>query len=323
MAPPVRKWALLREALMHTVFVLVLVFAVRSKRDVAQDYSFFEAMQTVFVEENFGDFNEKAFADVSNFGEVWQWTEGVLMPGLFDSDIDTGESNQAANVMMYNRLVGGVQLRQLRVRNDSCTLSSSQSRRIRLGSGANQRNVTQDFIFPAGVNFTGQCFSSYTKDARSTDMFGPCTESGRAALDALSSDVAGINKYNQSCAGSGFEFTAATDAPAVGGKLTTYDPSGYVRNIVPEGLRAYLLQRDTMQAALDELKNFLWLDLQTRAYMISFSVYNGNYNSYAYCRFLFEFSPGGTVIPTFQIKVLKQEVYENAMGSMRQVSPPI
>jgi len=51
--------------------------------------------------------------------------------------------------------------------------------------------------------------------------------------------------------------------------------------------------------------------VQTRAYIISFAIYNGNYNSYASVRFVFEFTPGGTVLPGYAIKVLKQEVWED------------
>ena len=34
--------------------------------------------QTIFVEEEFGDFNEKAYLDVRNFEEVWDWTKGSV-----------------------------------------------------------------------------------------------------------------------------------------------------------------------------------------------------------------------------------------------------
>ena len=43
-------------------------------------------MQTVLVDEEFGDYNEKAFFDVATLPEIWDWTSGVLVPGLFDSD---------------------------------------------------------------------------------------------------------------------------------------------------------------------------------------------------------------------------------------------
>jgi len=132
-------------------------------------------------------------------------------------------------------------------------------------------------------------------------------EKGRKALRG----IPGVDKYNTSCDGSGFSYTDWTDAPDVTGKVGTYDSSGFVRDVVPLAPRAYLLEQDTLVASFEELRNFLWLDVQTRAYIISFAIYNGNYNSYASVRFLFEFTAGGTVLPNYAIKVLKQEVWEN------------
>jgi len=300
--PPLDRRKLMLEGLIHLLFVTLLVFSVREKRSIRQAFTLFEAMQTVFVDENFGDYFEKAFEDIANFEEVWDWTNDVLMPGLFESDVD-----DEGNVMMYNRLVGGVRLRQLRVRNDSCTLPSSAYRSIFLGD----EEIQQSIVFE---NSTGQgaCFSNYFFGGHDTAPFGPCTAEGRAVLK----DIDNVDKYNSSCEGSGFSFTPYTDAPTMIGKLSAYDSSGYVRDIVPLEERAYLLQQDTMAKALNELRSFLWLDVQTRAYIISFSIYNGNYNSFAALNFLFEFSPGGTVLPTYSIKVLKQEVWENAQSSI-------
>ena len=36
------------------------------------------AIKTILVEEEFGDWNEKVFEDVRNFDEVWEWIEGAL-----------------------------------------------------------------------------------------------------------------------------------------------------------------------------------------------------------------------------------------------------
>ena len=52
--------------------------------------------------------------------QAWDWVEGVLASGLFDSDVD-----ETGNIMMYNQLVGAVRLRQQRVSNTSCTLSDN------------------------------------------------------------------------------------------------------------------------------------------------------------------------------------------------------
>ena len=66
-----------------------------------------------------------------------------------------------------------------------------------------------------------------------------------------------------------------------------------------------------MEEALAELRNFLWLDERTRSAVISFSVYNANFNLYAACNFIFSFTPGGVIKPTFTFKVMKFDLYEN------------
>lgn len=89
---------------------------------------------------------------------------------------------------------------------------------------------------------------------------------------------------------SGFEWwaggqTAAAPLPFVG------DGSGYVRDVLPdeprEGRDTPQLDRNRMQETLDELRAFLWLDERTRAMVVSFSIYNANFNLYAACNFIF------------------------------------
>jgi hypothetical protein len=62
--------------------------------------------------------------------QVWDWVDGVLTAGLFESDVD-----ETGNIMMYNQLVGAVRLRQMRVSNTSCFLSENVQRRVEVTRG--------------------------------------------------------------------------------------------------------------------------------------------------------------------------------------------
>ena len=73
------------------------------------------------------------------------------------------------------------------------------------------------------------------------------------------------------------------------------------------------LRQEQFDEVLTELKNFLWLDEYTRAIIISFSIYNGNYNLYADCKFVMAFTPGGTIVPTYSFRILKFDIYENVV----------
>jgi hypothetical protein len=78
--------------------------------------------------------------DVRNFEEVWDWTNGVLIEGLFESDVD-----DTGNIMMYNQLVGAIRFRQQRVTNTSCFLSESVQRKVRISG----YEFVQSFYYPA------------------------------------------------------------------------------------------------------------------------------------------------------------------------------
>ena len=167
--------------------------------------------------------------DVANFEEAWDWVEGVLTEGIFESDID-----ETGNIMMYNQLVGAIRLRQLRVRNDSCSLSQNIQRIISFDSADTRqaapdggRTRTQSFYFPANAEQAalhrdgfwsggqsdawvsppdatpqqgiGACFADYAPDLASKDEYGPCTSEGRQELLPLAAEGIDVMKYNESC----------------------------------------------------------------------------------------------------------------------------
>ena len=242
---------------------------------------------------------------VANFEELWDWTENVLQPGMFDSDVD-----DEGNIMMYNKLVGGIRLRQVRVSNKSCELPASIMYKQRFAG-----NVIKDvaFVFPDVENEEGGglCFSKYDASLSATEDYGPCTEQGRERLKGV--EGVDLDTYNTSCAGSGFEYWSPlrTNAPQQTGiidRSVIFDGGGYVRDI-QAGEEKKLLAKYTLveefDEAINELKQFMWLDEQTRMVILSFSIYNGNFDLYASCVFRFEFTPGGTILPQYSFKMLK------------------
>ena len=126
--------------------------------------------------------------------------------------------------MMYNRLIGGLRLRQLRVRNDSCTLSSGVIIKDAALQSSPDIKFDLSLVFPAENLDGGSCFAPYTTSSREERPYGPCTEKGREKLVTLPD----YDKYNTSCVGSGFEFEV-TDAPP----WRLFDAGGYVRDVLP------------------------------------------------------------------------------------------
>ena len=73
---------------MHILFLVLLYQSVTEKRRLRDAYALTESLQTIFIDEEFGDFNEKSFMDVRNFEEVWDWTKDVLVPGAWPLSIE-------------------------------------------------------------------------------------------------------------------------------------------------------------------------------------------------------------------------------------------
>ncbi|XP_060096937.1 polycystin-2-like protein 1 [Heteronotia binoei] len=81
------------------------------------------------------------------------------------------------------------------------------------------------------------------------------------------------------------------------GRLTSYSGGGYY-----EDLR---MTRVESIAALQVLKENLWLDRGTRVIFIDFSVYNANINLFCVLRLVVEFPATGGAIPSWQIRTVK------------------
>ena len=99
MEPPINYRKEYKELFFHLLFLTLLIFSTGQKRSIPAANQVYNMLETIFVEEEFGDYNEKAFMDIANFEEGWDWIEGVLGPGLFESDVD-----DTGNIMMYNQV---------------------------------------------------------------------------------------------------------------------------------------------------------------------------------------------------------------------------
>ena len=97
--------------------------------------------------------------------EAFDWMAGPLSDGLFPDELYNGlemPQDKRGYVMSYNKVVGKVRLRQLRVKRDGCKLSESvfQSGTLRDGT-ARQRQLID------------YCFPQYTLPTKSEESFGP------------------------------------------------------------------------------------------------------------------------------------------------------
>ena len=98
------------------------------RRSVPDAYTLTDAVRTQFIEEDFGDANEKTFMDIATYEEMYMWARDVFTDGLLPAEYYDGTEipPDKKRVTYYNRVVGGVRMRQLRVTpNAGCTIKGN------------------------------------------------------------------------------------------------------------------------------------------------------------------------------------------------------
>ena len=197
-----------REWRVFLLFIIVFAVVLRQRRSVQDAYYVQQAIATAFVEEEFGDFNEKTFNDIATPEELFDWMTGPLLEGLYPDEYYNGmpiPADRLGYVMEYNKLVGRIRLRQLRVKEgEGCSLAPALFQEGTTRAGEVRRR-----------QFVGHCYSDYTEKVRDESPFG---------LDPTLGEPS--NKTT------GFRFYTAEENnllnTPITGQYGVYDGSGYV-----------------------------------------------------------------------------------------------
>lgn len=289
---PLARWPALRRKLKFELyyfigFVIVFIWSMYGRRTVKDAFRLQDAISTAFVDENFGDYNEKTYLDIATTEEMFDWMSGPLLDGLFPAELYNGQGipdSRLGYVMVYNKIVGKIRLRQVRVEADTaCKLSPTVKQTDTMTNGVKRSR-----------QYVDHCYGAYRAAFKSNISFGP-------------------PRYHTPWTGFTFSDAAANDLEGVSiaGRVATYDGSGFVRDLDSTNRSAYI-------EALGELKNNLWVDEKTRAVILSLNLYNGNYNYYCVSQYLIEFSQGGTIVPTANNRILRLDLYE--LDSLQDVT---
>lgn len=96
-----------------------------------------------------------------------------------------------------------------------------------------------------------------------------------------------------------FVYTSSDDLETLPylGIYSNYFGGGYVHKFKPSQASLESMSQDFLN-----LENFKWIDSQTRAIFIEFSLYNVNLNVFAYCTILFELLPTGNFLKTMRFQ---------------------
>ena len=339
-------WELIQYILMMMLYFYVLLW---ERRSVQNAYLLTDSLRTVFIEENFGDANEKAFMDIRTYEELYSWARDVFTEGLLPSEYYDGTEipTEQKRVNYYNRIVGGVRMRQTRVTpNARCIIYANVITTFTPTVGPDQgeerlrKYVEQCFAqytFGEGGSWSRRPFSVMAQNTSNTTGPEECRELHNGVYeDARITD--GPDEYDryQVCLGRAAYKTWDLVDPDTGqtnvtdplklaftwrdeasndlvgyrylGRFSSYDGSGFTFDLTN-------LTTSNLVDAFTYFEENTWLDRQTRILFMSLVVYNGNFNLYAVVNFRFELSLAGVVVPTYTIRTVEMDIFVSWLDS--------
>jgi hypothetical protein len=117
--------ALIMQMIKYILMMVVYFFVLMGRRNVLHAQSFLDGLLTGFMD-TFGESNGKTFMDIAQYADFYEWFEGPFIRTLLPDEDYSGRpiEPKMQRVMMYNRIVGGLRMRQLRVTpNAGCTIA--------------------------------------------------------------------------------------------------------------------------------------------------------------------------------------------------------
>ena len=293
----------------YFLFVALFFTCINMRRTVANEYQFLSTMSAVFIEENFGDANKKAYMDIATFEEFWEWARGPFTEGLLPAERYDGSEITAAQqrVMYYNKVVGGLRLRQLRIRkgaNCEIGLNIREKHTPTTGTtaGIERERIYIDYCYAKFiVGDTDE--SGGTEDRAAYSVAAPnetLIEMGEqerwGGLDE-ESELVGAFRWRDAKAN-------RLEGTAQAGQFGAYDGSGFVLDVT-NLTTSYIVE------SFEFLEENTWLDRQTRGIFMSVMLFNANFNTYAVLQFFLELSQAGVMVPTYNFQTVKMDMYYN------------
>eukprot|EP00002_Diphylleia_rotans_P032601 TRINITY_DN6860_c0_g1_i1.p1 TRINITY_DN6860_c0_g1~~TRINITY_DN6860_c0_g1_i1.p1 ORF type:complete len:759 (+),score=130.64 TRINITY_DN6860_c0_g1_i1:53-2329(+) len=117
-----KKQKMAADLTLYLVFLVTFLFAVFLTRDVSQAFLLKRTYEDVFIRREYPpEFStiRKDFSDIESVEEFWQWAQGPLTMAVNEALQNDGYLSR------YNRFIGRIRFRQVRVKNDSCNIYSN------------------------------------------------------------------------------------------------------------------------------------------------------------------------------------------------------
>lgn len=200
------------------------------------------------------------FVKLKTVDEFWQWTLDTMAVNLRANTWYNGD--QPYKLAGYindfsSRMIGYGIMRQIRVSNNSCSVSSQ----LRSYIDFCDADLT---LFNSDTNNYGFGWSAYNSS------FVPAHGTEQ---------IYNAFQYQDATTLEGYPYT---------GEYNTYPGDGYVYEL--RGSLSYI------QGNISQLQQMSWVDRQTRAVFVEFATYNPNINMLIVATILIEFLPTGTIL---------------------------
>lgn len=256
--------------IMYLAFLSCTIYVIFSHVSLISAFQLNNAIQEALFYESFPvscnvtNGLQMTYFDISEPAQFFCWFETLLIDGLFslnEKSQDYQESSYLTDIPKYeNRLfllnynqLGGIRFQQHRVTNNSCTVYDY----------SNQEVYEEDEF---------KCYSRYSEDYRDTQNFGAASSDSSYYKECI-----GIQSYPCSLI-KAFEFTEEIpESTTIFGKFGNYESAGYYIDS-SDILEESLLTQERMITLKKFLMEYLWIDIQTRAVIINFALYNINYD---------------------------------------------
>jgi hypothetical protein len=237
------------------------------------DVSFFveESIRVSIITDRYFDgVAAQNFVGVYEVEEIWQWIQLILRPTLWPPDSDDVERTYLSR---YNKLVGALRMRQLRVDPQDCSLKSEY-----------KMTGTGDPVFTAG-----RCFPGFSQPKQAKSAF-PLAASVTVP-DAIQKYVASGLRYN-ACPNYDSEWSETF----FGATNVYYPCGGYIVDL------PFTVTNDTAADVFNFLYAANWIDKATAVVTFEFFTYNAGVNMFSKNRIWIDFSNGGAAIPQWWLQ---------------------
>ena len=272
------------DAIIFSLYTIIFIAIIGQLYDVNMANNTNNAIMDLLLDEEFpGAQYKKNFFEIMTMEEFWTWLRGPVVNGLYPNEWYNGDQyteSEQGYVLRYLRLVGGVQLRQARVDDNSCT----------------ERRYTDQVLadpvtgsdLPRFDTKDGTCFSEFSVDRQDTRPFGPPSDPTRYTWTDNWHDLDGLWGWGAAYGNGGYSTILSLNRTQAIDKVT-------------------------------QMFEDRWVNSGTRAVMLMFNVYNTNTRMMTVVRILVEFMHSSFVLKSFKFFSLQMIIYESVTDQMRAV----